>query len=90
MNFSLRSVVQKLQLQFSSLKEKMSTNSFNIDNVNVNESQKAVINEIIASSKIKNHKGHRYSENWLLMCILLNIRYTIIIIVIIHLDTTIL
>jgi len=48
MNFSLRSVVQKLQLQFSSLKEKMSTNSFNIDNVTVNESQKAVINEIIA------------------------------------------
>lgn len=85
MHFSLRSVVQKLQFQFSSLKEKMSTNSFNIDN----ESQKAVINEIIASSKIKNPKGHRYSENWLLMCILLNIRYIIIIIVIIYLDTTI-
>lgn len=72
-------MVQKLKLKFSVLKKKMSTNSFNIDNVTVNESQKAVINEIIASSKIKNPKGHTYSENWLLMCILLNIRYVLII-----------
>jgi len=68
----------------------MRTYSFSIDNVTVNESQKAVINEIIASSKIKNPKGHRYSEYWLLMCILLNIRYLIIIIIIIYLDTMIL
>jgi hypothetical protein len=33
----------------------MSTISFNIDNVTVNESQKAVTIEIIAPSKIKNH-----------------------------------
>jgi len=41
---------------------------------NVNESETAVINEIISSSKIKNPKGRRYSENWLLLCILLHIR----------------
>jgi len=43
------------------------------NNFNVNESETAVINEIISSSKIKNPKGRHYLENMLLLCILLHI-----------------
>lgn len=77
----MQSSLEKLRNQFNDIKDKMTfkttestiekliTNKFKI-----NESETAVINEIIASSKIKNPKGCRYSENWLLLCILLHIR----------------
>lgn len=40
----------------------------------INESQKTLIKECFAASKIKNTKSRRYSENWLMLCLLFNIR----------------
>ncbi|XP_022162716.1 uncharacterized protein LOC111028395, partial [Myzus persicae] len=41
---------------------------------NLNTSQKTIIQEIINASKVMNTKNRRYSENWILLCILLKIR----------------
>ncbi|XP_050066806.1 uncharacterized protein LOC126555886 [Aphis gossypii] len=40
----------------------------------LSESQKTIINEIISTSKVHNPKSRRYSEDWILLCILLKIR----------------
>jgi len=40
----------------------------------MNESQKTLIRECFAASKIKNSRNRRYSENWLLLCLLFSIR----------------
>lgn len=39
----------------------------------MNESKKTLIFECFAASKTKNPKSRRYSENWLMLCLLLNI-----------------
>lgn len=41
---------------------------------NLNTSQITIIQEIINASKVMNTKNRRYSENWILLCILLKIR----------------
>lgn len=41
---------------------------------NMNESQKTLILECFAASKVKNIKSCRYSEHWLMLCLLFNIR----------------
>jgi len=38
------------------------------------ESQKTLIKECFSASKNKNTKSRRYSENWLMLCLLFNIR----------------
>lgn len=40
----------------------------------MNDSQKCLIKEYFAASKIKNSKNRRFSENWLMLCLLFNIR----------------
>jgi len=45
-----------------------------LKNNNVNESQQILIREILNSSKVKPN-NRRYSENWILLCILFHIRY---------------
>lgn len=73
------SIIQNLKLKFNELKSKMQlVSNFYVDdlhkNMNVNESQSVLIKEIINCSKVKNVKGRRYSEDWLLLCMLLYIR----------------
>jgi len=46
-----------------------------LQNSNFNDSTKTIINEIYKSSNISNSKNRRYSENWILLCILFRIRY---------------
>lgn len=41
---------------------------------NINESQKTLILECFTASKVKNTKNRRYSDNWLMLCLLFNIR----------------
>lgn len=59
-------------------KSKALTNE-SIDNIfkmdKFNKSQKTIINEIISASKVTNLKNRRYSEDWILLCTLLKIRY---------------
>lgn len=40
----------------------------------MNESQKTLITECFASSKVRNAKNRRYMENWMMLCLLFNIR----------------
>lgn len=40
----------------------------------LNDSQKTIIQEIVNSSKAPKPNNRRYSENWILLCILLKIR----------------
>jgi len=40
----------------------------------MNESQKTLVIECFAAAKYKNPKIRRYTENWLMLCLLLNIR----------------
>jgi len=48
-------------------------NSLFISN-RLNDSQKTIIQEIVNSSKAPKSNNRRYSENWILLCILLKIR----------------
>jgi len=56
---------------------KMLTNA-SIQNIlqqsNLNESQCTLIQEIISTSKVSNLTRRRYTDNWILLCILLHIR----------------
>jgi len=40
----------------------------------LNDSQKTIIQEIVNSSRAPKPNNRRYSENWILLCILLKIR----------------
>jgi len=40
----------------------------------MNDSQRTLIMECFSASKLNNPKSRRYSENWLMLCLLLNIR----------------
>jgi len=42
---------------------------------NISNSQSNLIHEIFSAAKIKNPKNRRYSENWMLLCMLLQIRH---------------
>jgi len=46
-----------------------------LEDSNVSKSQSDLIHEIFSAAKIKNPKNRRYSENWMLLCMLLQIRY---------------
>lgn len=45
------------------------------ESLNVSNEQCELIKEIIAAAKVKNPKNRRYSENWMLLCLLFQIRY---------------
>lgn len=44
------------------------------NNNKLNESEKTIINEIFMASHFSNSKNRKYSENWILLCILFRIR----------------
>lgn len=74
----MKSKINNLQQKLSNLQNSMKNLSATIvsnmlENSTLNESHKTVINEIINASKVK-PKGRRYSDNWILLCIILNIR----------------
>lgn len=60
------------------VQNEMSNYSGSIDNklkkLTINESQKSLIMECFAAAKVK--RNCRYSENWLMLCLLFNIRST--------------
>lgn len=46
-----------------------------IDAANIPECQSEVIYEIFNAAKMKNSKNRKYSENWILQCLLFQMRY---------------
>lgn len=74
----------KLQDNLNNLQKKMrdisaSTLQQIIKDSNIPTSQTDIINEIFEAARFKNSKSRRYSENWMLTCLLFQIRYTLII-----------
>lgn len=63
----------KLKKQTENLSDTSLNKLFALNNLN--DSQKTLIQEIINTSKVPNPKNKRYSENWILLCVLLKIRY---------------
>lgn len=49
-----------------------------IKNSNIPSCQTDIITEIFKATKLKNSKNRRYSENWMLLCLLFQIRYNFI------------
>lgn len=45
-----------------------------LENNNIPKCQADLIHEIFKAAKIKNTKLRRYSDNWMLLCMLLQIR----------------
>lgn len=45
-----------------------------LENSNISKSQAELIHEIFNAAKVNNSKNRRYSENWMLLCMLLQIR----------------
>lgn len=70
---------QKLKTELNQLQDKLSevdenVLSLNLDNNNIPEPQKILIKEIVNISKYSSANSRRYSEDWLLYCLLLHIR----------------
>lgn len=45
-----------------------------LNNANVSQSQSELIKEIFAAVKFKNPKSKRYNENWMLLCLMFQIK----------------
>lgn len=73
--------VTDLKLEFNNVQKEMSKiNDYSIKEKidlceNINESQKTLILECFTASKVKNTKNRRYSDNWLMLCLLFNIKF---------------
>jgi len=77
--FRAKHKITILESTLNKMKNKMkeiSTNSFQqiIQNNNIPKNQTDLLYEIYNASKIKNSKNRRYSENWMLLCLLFQIR----------------
>lgn len=75
----LRTVIEKLNFELGGMQEKMkSLSDISVNQIlvssNLSDPQKILIQEIFKTSQHKNKKNRRYSEDWILLCILLKIR----------------
>lgn len=81
-NLRFKSTIQRLNVLLNNEQNKSkSLTNESIDNIfrmdKFNKSEKTIVSEIITACKVKNLKNRRYSQDWILLCILLKIRYTI-------------
>ncbi|KAE9522969.1 hypothetical protein AGLY_016600 [Aphis glycines] len=78
-NVRFQSTIKKLQNSLSQSKNKMQLLVDDKINQILNakkfsDSQKIIVREIIKGSKVANKKNNQYSEDWILLCVLLKIR----------------
>lgn len=69
--FLTDSLTQK-QNEFAAVRDQLLEEQCDI--FNVAEAQKMLLQEILAAAKTKNTNGRRYTKQWLMLCILMNIR----------------
>ena len=71
--------IMNLKSQLNKIKIKM----MNIDNCNldkllersgITKGQSELVKEIFSAAKVKNSKNRRYNENWVILCLLFQIR----------------
>ena len=68
----LRSRILSQQAQINELKEE---NVFKkCEELNISDKQKMCVKEIMATAQKKNSKGRRYTEEWVMLCILMHIQ----------------
>lgn len=77
--FRSKRKIINLEFTLNEIKNKMKAMSNNslqqiIQNNNIPKYQTDLLYEIFNASKIKNLKNRRYSENWMLLCLLFQIR----------------
>jgi len=74
-----RKIIQ-LENQLNKVKNEMSAfgdkelNAI-FERLNISNEQSELIKEIVDAAKFKNPKNRRYSENWMMLCLLFQIRY---------------
>ncbi|XP_043469969.1 uncharacterized protein LOC122503473 [Leptopilina heterotoma] len=68
-NRSLKKIVQKCQIKMNN----MSANSLEtlMNNKKLSPNEKTTLQEILKASKTKNAKGRRYSDGWIILCLLM-------------------
>lgn len=74
--------IGRLQQNMIKIKNKMkdiSDSSLNnmVNDSNIHGCQTKLIQEIFNAAKLKNPKNRKYSENWMLLCLLFQIRYLV-------------
>ena len=47
-------------------------------NAGISKCQSELIHEIFSAARLKNAKNRKYNENWMLLCLLFQIRFVII------------
>lgn len=77
--FRAQRKITNLEFTLNEIKNKMKEMSNNslqqiIQNNNIPKYQTDLLYEIFNASKVKNSKNRRYSENWMLLCLLFQIR----------------
>ncbi|KAH9374406.1 hypothetical protein HPB48_010867 [Haemaphysalis longicornis] len=75
----LKSKKKKIEMEFAACKSKLENISTETlerlsHEAYLTEGQQLVLKECVAASKTESKKGRRYSDNWILLCLLLHIR----------------
>lgn len=73
-NKKIISQKKKLDLVQNEMSDYSGSIEDKLKKLTINESQKSLIMECFAAAKVKNSRNRRYSENWLMLCLLFNIR----------------
>lgn len=78
-NFRRNSKILKLQNSLNKIQNEMKNLSEQklsdiLNKANVSQGQSELIKEIFAAAKFKNPKSRRYNENWMLLCLMFQIR----------------
>lgn len=74
-----KKTILRLQNYLNDSKQQMKNTSDStllkmIEDHGISNSQSELLKEVFAAAKIKNPKNRRYSENWMLLCLLFQIR----------------
>jgi len=68
----LQNSLNKIQNEMKNISEQKLSDILN--KANVSQGQSELIKEIFAAAKFKNPKSRRYNENWMLLCLMFEIR----------------
>lgn len=68
----MKNTLSEVQNQMKNCSDTTFQQSLEYAGINTNQSN--LIKEIFAAAKVKNPKGRKYSENWMMLCLLFQIR----------------
>lgn len=75
-SIKIKKLFEDLNIIRNKMKDISDTNIQKVlEEANIPKVQIDLIHEIFKASKVKNPKNRRYSENWMLLCLLFQIRF---------------